>query len=211
MWEIRAMTKHLPEPVRRRQILDAARHAFVDKGYFPTRMEDIAQAAGLSKGGLYCHFDSKRRIFEALVEQEYEESSAQLKRIAAAPGSYQERFARLGKHFMDFFRQRPDYPRFFMVMGEMAGREESIRTLLAGLQQEYIRALAHIIQTGIDEGVLKPVDPEASATLLKGMMDAIEGYMALGLDLDTEQLMSTGLEIVLKGLLLQTPSGQADA
>ncbi|MBW2704312.1 MAG: TetR/AcrR family transcriptional regulator, partial [Deltaproteobacteria bacterium] len=139
MWEIRAMTKHLPEPVRRRQILDAARRAFVDKGYFPTRMEDIAQAAGLSKGGLYCHFDSKRRIFEALVEQEYKESSAQLKRIAAEPGSYQERFAKLGKHFMDFFRRRPDYPRFFMIMGEMAGREESIRALLAGLQKEYIR------------------------------------------------------------------------
>ncbi|MBW2703790.1 MAG: hypothetical protein JRF33_23475, partial [Deltaproteobacteria bacterium] len=110
-----------------------------------------------------------------------------------------------------FFRRRPDYPRFFMIMGEMAGREESIRALLAGLQKEYIRALAHIIQTGIDEGVLKPLNPEASATLLKGMMDAIEGYMALGLDLDTEQLMTTGLEIVLKGLLLQTPPGQADA
>lgn len=195
------MTKHLPEPVRRRQILEAARRSFIDKGYYETRMEDIASAAGLSKGGLYCHFDSKQTIFEALVEQEFAESSEQLKRIAAQAGSYQERFAALGKHFLDFFQERPDYPRFFMVMGEMAGRDPALRALLARLQGDYTRVLARMVQSAVDEGVFKPVDPEATALLLKGMVDAIEGYMALGLELDTQRLMSTGMQIVLQGLL----------
>ena len=86
------MTKHLPEEVRREQILDAARKCFVEKGYFPTRMEDIAKSAGLSKGGIYFHFEGKRQIFDALVRQEYEESKALMQKMAGASVSYREMF-----------------------------------------------------------------------------------------------------------------------
>ncbi len=174
------MTKHLPEDVRRGQILDAARKCFVEKGYFPTRVEDIARTAKLSKGGIYFHFEGKRQIFEALVQQEYENSVTFLTEMSQKVGSYAELFEKFARYYLDFFKERPDFPRFFMVMGEMAGRDESVREMLAALQREYTRVIAGIIQKGIDSGDLKPVDPEATATLLKGIIDAIEGYFAIG-------------------------------
>ncbi len=195
------MTKHLPEEVRRGQILDAARKCFVEKGYFPTRMDDVARTAGLSKGGIYFHFDGKRQIFEALVRQEYEESAKFLREMSVEPQSYREMFANLARHYLEFFSIRPDYPRFFMVMGEMAGRDESVREMLALLQKEYTDVIARIIQQGIDAGALKPIDPEVTATLLKGIIDAIEGYFAIGVDIDVERIMATGMEIVMSGLL----------
>lgn len=51
------------------QILDAALVAFSRQGYAATRMDDIAREAGLSKGGLYAHFDSKDAIFKALLDR----------------------------------------------------------------------------------------------------------------------------------------------
>ena len=195
------MTKHLPEEVRRNQILDAARKCFIEKGYFPTRMEDVAKAANLSKGGIYFHFEGKRQIFEALVRQEYEESAKFLREMSVQPQSYREMFENLARHYLDFFASRPDYPRFFMVMGEMAGRDESVREMLAGLQKEYTGVIARIIQDGIDAGALKPVDPEAAATLLKGIIDAMEGYFAIGVDMEVERIMATGMEMVMNGLL----------
>lgn len=51
------------------EILDAALLEFSEKGYAATRMDDIAQRAGLSKGGLYAHYDSKDAIFEALLNR----------------------------------------------------------------------------------------------------------------------------------------------
>ena len=39
------MTRHMPEQARREQILSAARRCFIDNGYHPTRMDDIAKAA----------------------------------------------------------------------------------------------------------------------------------------------------------------------
>lgn len=195
------MTKHLPEEVRRGQILDAARKCFIEKGYFPTRMDDVARTAGLSKGGIYFHFESKRQIFEALVRQEYIESAEFLREMSVQPQSYREMFANLARHYLEFFSKRPDYPRFFMVMGEMAGRDESVREMLALLQKEYTDVIARIIQQGIDAGALKPVDPEVTATLLKGIIDAIEGYFAIGVEMDVERIMATGMEIVMSGLL----------
>jgi len=49
-------------------ILDAALQEFSARGYEATRVDDIARRAGLSKGGLYAHFQSKRDIFGALLE-----------------------------------------------------------------------------------------------------------------------------------------------
>lgn len=53
---------------RRQALLDAALDTFFLKGFALARMEDIAQAAGVSKGTIYLYFDSKEAIFKALVE-----------------------------------------------------------------------------------------------------------------------------------------------
>ena len=195
------MTRHLPEDVRRRQILDAARKCFIEKGYFPTRMEDIAEEAKLSKGGIYFHFESKRQIFEALVRQEYEESAAFMGAMSKTGGNYQDLIANLARHYIEFFRTRPDYPRFFMVMGEMAGRDPSVREMLAQLQAEYTRVISGFLKAGIESGALRSIDADATAMVLKGIIDAIEGYMAIGVELDTERILAAGMQIISQGIL----------
>ncbi len=59
--------RRLPSEVRIEQILCAALVEFSQHGFTSARMEDIAQRAELSKGGLYAHFKSKESIFEALL------------------------------------------------------------------------------------------------------------------------------------------------
>lgn len=195
------MTKHLPEDMRRNQILDAARKCFIEKGYFPTRMEDIAKEARLSKGGIYFHFEGKQQVFEALVQKEYDDTVTFLTQLAQQIGSYQELFEKLASHYLEFFRARPDYPRFFMVMAEMAGRDNSVRDMLASIQKQYTKLLGQILQNGIDAGALKPVDTEAMATLLKGLLNAIEAYSALGVGMEIDRLMSAGMTLITGGLL----------
>lgn len=64
-----APRRRLSPAVRMQQILDAALVEFCERGYVDTRMDDIARRAGLSKGGLYAHFDSKDAVFEALLRR----------------------------------------------------------------------------------------------------------------------------------------------
>ena len=57
-------------PEREQRILDAAADLFVHYGYDKTTVSDIARAAGVSKGAIYLHFESKDTLFEALLMRE---------------------------------------------------------------------------------------------------------------------------------------------
>src|SRR6187455_783079 len=59
----------LPRDQRRIQLLDAASDVFASKGYHAAAMDDIADAAGVSKPVLYQHFPSKLDLYLALLDQ----------------------------------------------------------------------------------------------------------------------------------------------
>jgi AcrR family transcriptional regulator len=70
---------------RPQEILDAAYRVFTEKGFAAARMDDIAQAAGVTKGTVYLYFDSKETVFKALIV-----------------GAFSERFDRLTALLADF-------------------------------------------------------------------------------------------------------------
>lgn len=51
------------------EILDAALACFTERGFAATRLEDVAQRAGVTKGTLYLYFRNKEELFEAVVRQ----------------------------------------------------------------------------------------------------------------------------------------------
>jgi AcrR family transcriptional regulator len=62
------VSARLPAPRRRRQLLDVALDVFAQRGFHATSMNDIADAAGVSKPVLYQHFRSKRALYQELLE-----------------------------------------------------------------------------------------------------------------------------------------------
>lgn len=54
----------------RRALLDAARRSFARDGFEACRIEDIAAAAGYTRGAFYAHFRTKEDLFFAIFEQE---------------------------------------------------------------------------------------------------------------------------------------------
>jgi AcrR family transcriptional regulator len=60
--------QRLPRRERRAQLLDAAREVFVAQGYHAAAMDDIAEAAGVSKPVLYQHFPGKLDLYLALLD-----------------------------------------------------------------------------------------------------------------------------------------------
>jgi AcrR family transcriptional regulator len=97
--------RHAPPEVRRAQILGAALACFGDKGYHAATMDDLARAAGLSKGSLYWHFRSKEAVFMAVFDAFEEELLAEWERrlatgrgaLEAAGGMMGHAFAALGE------------------------------------------------------------------------------------------------------------------
>ena len=55
---------------KRRQIMEGAWAVFLAAGFDGASMNDVARVAGVSKGTLYVYFDSKEKLFEALIREE---------------------------------------------------------------------------------------------------------------------------------------------
>jgi AcrR family transcriptional regulator len=66
----------------RAALLGAARRLFTEQGYAGTNREEIAAAAGVTRGALYHHFSSKEALFRAVVEELEEEVTAKVATIA---------------------------------------------------------------------------------------------------------------------------------
>jgi TetR/AcrR family acrAB operon transcriptional repressor len=56
-------------PLTRQQILDASLRLFSERGFARTTVRDIARQAGITDAAIYYHFESKRELLEALVEE----------------------------------------------------------------------------------------------------------------------------------------------
>ena len=81
----RGRPARLPREARRRQLLETALTVFSSNGYHGSSMDDIADAAQVSKPVLYQHFPGKRELYLALVDYYLQELSEAL--VAALQGS----------------------------------------------------------------------------------------------------------------------------
>ncbi|MEO0073475.1 MAG: TetR/AcrR family transcriptional regulator [candidate division WOR-3 bacterium] len=70
---------------KRRAILQAAFDVISEKGYYETKMEDVAHRAGVAKGTIYLYFRDKPDLYVGIVEWLLDQAVKVLREIAARP------------------------------------------------------------------------------------------------------------------------------
>jgi AcrR family transcriptional regulator len=91
----------MPADQRRQQLFEVARERFAQQGFHATSMDEIAEAAGVTKPVLYQHFPSKRALYVELLEETGRQLLSTLAEATALAGSLRER-VELG--FRAYFR-----------------------------------------------------------------------------------------------------------
>jgi AcrR family transcriptional regulator len=76
--ERRAKAPAEEDGAKRQQILDGARAVFLAQGFDAASMNDIARAAGVSKGTLYVYFENKEKLFQVICSEECEAQAESL-------------------------------------------------------------------------------------------------------------------------------------
>jgi AcrR family transcriptional regulator len=197
------MTKHRSHDERREQILSAARACFIRAGYAHTRVDDIANEAGLSKGGIYFHFRSKREIFDALLDAQQSATAALLSEAAGASGTPAEKLSQLATLMMRLLSEAEDRRKFLIVLAEMGMRDETLMQRVQDAHARYVDAIAATLEAGVRDGTFRDIDARQAAVLLKMIIDGVEQALALGYPLDTTELLATGMDVLFRGLLRQ--------
>src|SRR5579863_6741866 len=90
------------EGAKRRQIVDGARAMFLAQGFDAASMNDIARAAGVSKGTLYVYFKNKEELFEAIVQQECEAQAEGIFELNPNDHDVEAVLTRLGVAYVKF-------------------------------------------------------------------------------------------------------------
>ena len=198
------MTRHLSELERKAQILRAARAIFIERGYLAARVEDIAARAGLSKGAVYFYFTSKREVFDALVDEELAVTASFLADAELDERPAVIKMVDLGRKYLDYFAGLKTPPRFFLLMSELAIRDEDLRKRVNAVHDQFVLATERVIAQGIAEGAFRDYDPRAIALFLKAFIDGLAGQSAVGMRPDVERLANDGIRMLMTGLVVST-------
>lgn len=149
--------QRLPAEVRVRQILDAALAEFSARGFINTRIDDIAARAGLSKGGVYTHFQSKKEVFEALLERLRSVSISVLDEHSSLEGeiTIERVVGLLAGEFYTLAVSEPIVAMLRLLVAESLHMPHCIGKWQGSTEKAYVGAIGKILAKGIQQGHLR--------------------------------------------------------
>ena len=185
----------------RQDLLDAAGEIFARKGYHAASVDDVAEAAGFTKGAVYSNFASKEDLFFALYEQHVERAVRVGLRLLGSPP--EERGVAMANSLSEMGVLERDWHLLEMEFVLFAARNERMRELVAEQRQRTRERVAEIVGVHLRDIGGDDTDAMAIARLiiaaLNGLADdeLIEGdshghLIATLIDLVTSAMTSTG-------------------
>jgi AcrR family transcriptional regulator len=147
---------------KRRQVMEGARTVFLSQGFDGASMNDIARAAGVSKGTLYVYFDSKERLFEALIREARKEQAERLV-FPGDPGDARELLGGFGRRLIEMMTRPETIAYVRIVIAATAKFPQLGRAFYEAGPCHGIRNLAAQIVKLHDAGALEIEDAELAA------------------------------------------------
>jgi AcrR family transcriptional regulator len=166
----------------RAQLLAIARDLFVARGYAHVSAEEIVQAAGMTRGALYHHFDGKDGLFAAVYGQMQDEVNARIEAASLGIDDEMQSFRACCSAWLEAcvdkgFQQVVllDAPNVLSWEAWFAADEENslkdihdslVKLASQGIIAGYgLEALAHMLIGGLNQGALyiaRADDPHAA-------------------------------------------------
>jgi AcrR family transcriptional regulator len=159
------------DPRRQRTVealLAAAQELFAARPVDEVTVEEIAEEAGVAVGSIYNHFGSKSGLHAAVVEQATAVDRQFMDLAYTADRSPVEQLYAAAEEYLRFYLEAPEYFRMLAFPTGpgryAAGRELSER--LARSVDEQNARMVSALRSGIEDGVVRDLDPAAVATAL---------------------------------------------
>ena len=165
----------LPRDQRRVQLLDAASEVFTSKGYHAAAMDDIADAAGVSKPVLYQHFPSKLDLYLALLDQSCDRLVDVVGEALASTDNNADRVIATVAAFYEFISSTGGEFRF-VFESDLTG-DGAVQRRLSRVNDEISDAIAEVIA---GDTSLPPQQAKLLAVSLVGIAQVSARYWISG-------------------------------
>ena len=185
---------------RPQEITEAAFAAFAENGYAATRVEEVAQRAGVSKGLLYLYFKTKEELFKAVVrsvviprvdalEQQLEQSDMSAEAFIRGP-------------VLEFMRRVPGSPVsgvIRLMIAEAPRHPDLVEFYWDNVASRGLGALGRLLEYGVRNGEFRrtAVNDLPQLLLAPVMMSVVWGVVFANRALDTDRLIETNMDMIL--------------
>ncbi len=190
--------------MRRDSIVEAAEKLFFSKGFAATTMDEIAEAAELSKGTIYLYYKNKEEIYVAIVHRGMQILIDLFRKAIASASTGMGKVKALGQAMFTFYER---HPRHFTAVF-YHHESPSVGPLDVDINDPVVKELvrdgdelyafsADAIQGGIGDGTIRPgVDPIKTTYVLSSMILGLIRTVAV-----EEQFLRQKFNLTVKDLL----------
>ena len=155
---------------KREAILRAAVKVFASKGFFNSKVADVAAAAGVADGTVYLYFKGKEQILHSIFDRAMAEFISEGKKELSQLATAEERIRRIASLHLEKLGADRDLAIVFQV--ELRGSTKFMEEFSAAGFREYLDIIRDTIEAGQAEGSFRAdVKPIVAAKILYGSLD----------------------------------------
>jgi AcrR family transcriptional regulator len=153
---------------KRDAVLRAAVQMFNERGFFSTSLDEVAARLGTSKPTIYHYLGNKDQVLMECVTIGLRQMLEASEAANRAPGTGADRLKTFLRRYAEI--NMDDFGRCVIRTGDEALSPESARQFRAH-KRKIDEAMRALIQSGIDDGSIAPVDPKLLAFTLSGALN----------------------------------------
>jgi AcrR family transcriptional regulator len=193
------LTRERRKQLTRDHLLASAERLFIKRGFHASSIDDIAHAAGFTKGAVYAHFKNKEDVFIALTERRWDEKLARVRTaldtLATSPAGTRS------ASFVDLTRELlwddPDWQLLTLEFNVYAARNPSAQRRLAERHRVDQSMLAELLARDLNRrGVDPPITPHVLAGVLLAFFNGIALKHTANPGQDDNELLSSAIHLI---------------
>ncbi|MGB9227360.1 TetR/AcrR family transcriptional regulator [Mycobacterium sp.] len=185
-------------------LLGAAREVFAQRGYEQTTLDDVAEAAGLTKGAVYSSFQSKAELFYALMDEQVRERlDLTTKEVESfdGVGNLDQLSANIGTVFRDLLVAQREWQLMYVDFWSVAARDPRLQQSFAEHRREVRTLIGSIFQRIAKEMDTElPMSGEHLAAIVLGLVNGVAMEQIADPEQLQPELLVQGLQMLIKGV-----------
>jgi TetR/AcrR family fatty acid metabolism transcriptional regulator len=163
---------------KRERILAAAISVFAQKGFYATRVSEIAKAAGVADGTIYLYFENKEDVLVSIFRDRIGQLVEVLKKEIAEAETVEEQIRRIVELQLGLLEGQRDLAEVVTV--NLRQSSSLLKQYAVPLFRDYLDVIAGVIAEGQEQGAFrKDLNPKIAARALWGGLDGIALTWAL--------------------------------
>jgi len=167
------------DPDKPQQIIEAAVRVFARKGYYNSRVSDIAREAGIAAGTIYLYFRTKDDILVTLFREKMAQFVGSLRKAIADEPDAVAKLSRLIRLHFEMLEEDPQLAEVVQV--ELRQGQKFFRGASTHEIASYFALITSVLEEGVAEGRFRAELPVKVATkALFGAMDQMATSWVLG-------------------------------